>query len=114
MFFSTSLPARPPPTAPSTVRAVLPLPPPSWWPTTPPATAPPTAPTPLALPLRVSVWALDTTPQPSHRLDKVTPLTTLGAWALVLSVAKAVCAQSAVAARTRVDNTRFMVDLQRG
>src|SRR5712691_6924160 len=45
-FFSTWLPARPPPSAPSTVAKSRPRPLPTWWPRTPPRTAPPTAPTP--------------------------------------------------------------------
>ena len=64
--FSISLPATPPPTAPSTVIAVRPLPLPIWLPTAAPSTPPASAPTPLDWPLCVTVRTDSTTPQSRH------------------------------------------------
>ena len=49
--------------APAAVATFLPLPPPTWWPSTPPRMAPATAPTPLLSPPERTVDTLVITPQ---------------------------------------------------
>src|SRR3954471_24666630 len=64
--FCTSLPAKPPATAPPTVATVLPVPLPIWLPRRPPTTAPPTMPTAPPEPLRFSCLTSLTWPQSSQ------------------------------------------------
>src|SRR6187402_1733005 len=89
MFFSIWLPAKAPPAAPSTVMAVLPLPPPTWLPSRPPTTPPATVPrpivvlptaTPLTWPWRCTGVTASTVPQAAQTLARgVACATTTGA-----------------------------------